>query len=58
LREAYLEANSIVCSACGQRYDCVGAGRGLDQPGLQLEPFPLLMEQGRAKVALPYSVTG
>ncbi|HEX7177509.1 MAG TPA: NifU family protein [Pyrinomonadaceae bacterium] len=54
LQEAYLEATSIVCPACRQRYDCVGAGRGLDQPNLQLEPFPLLMEQGRAKVSLPH----
>ena len=54
LQGAYLEASSIVCNACGQRYDCVGAGRGLDQPSLYLEPFPLLMEQGRAKVALPH----
>ena len=54
LQEAYLEANSIVCPACKERYDCAGAGRGLDQPGLQLEPFPLLMEQGRARVALPH----
>jgi Fe-S cluster biogenesis protein NfuA/nitrite reductase/ring-hydroxylating ferredoxin subunit len=58
LQGAYLEANSIVCAACGGRYDCAGAGRGLDQPNLQLEPFPLLMEQGRARVALPHLVTG
>jgi Fe-S cluster biogenesis protein NfuA/nitrite reductase/ring-hydroxylating ferredoxin subunit len=57
LQAAYLEASNIVCSACGGRYDCVRAGRGLDQPGLQLEPFPLLMEQGHAKVALPHLVT-
>jgi Fe-S cluster biogenesis protein NfuA/nitrite reductase/ring-hydroxylating ferredoxin subunit len=57
LQDAYLEANTIVCSACGQRYDCVGAGRGLDQPGLYLEPFPLLIEQGQMKVALPHPVT-
>lgn len=57
LQGAYLDATTIVCSACGGRYDCVGAGRGLDQPSLQLEPFPLLMEQGRAKVALPYLVS-
>jgi Fe-S cluster biogenesis protein NfuA/nitrite reductase/ring-hydroxylating ferredoxin subunit len=54
LEGAYLEAGSIVCPACGVRYDCVRAGRGLDQTHLQLEPFPLLMEQGRAKVALPH----
>jgi nitrite reductase/ring-hydroxylating ferredoxin subunit len=58
LQGAYLEANSIVCPACQARYDCVAAGRGLDQPGLHLEPFPLLIEQGRAKVALPHLVTG
>ena len=57
LQDAYLEATSIVCPACQGRYDCVSAGRGLDQPSLQLEPFPLLMEQGRAKVALPQTVT-
>ena len=57
LQGAYLDATTIVCSACGGRYDCIGAGRGLDQPGLQLEPFPLLMEQGRAKVALPHLIT-
>ncbi len=56
LQDAYLEAASIVCPACKERYDCVGAGRGLDQPGLQLEPYPLLMEQGRAKVSLPHLV--
>jgi Fe-S cluster biogenesis protein NfuA/nitrite reductase/ring-hydroxylating ferredoxin subunit len=54
LEGARMEANSIVCPACGGRYDCVGAGRGLDEPDLRLEPFPLLMEQGRAKVALPH----
>jgi Fe-S cluster biogenesis protein NfuA/nitrite reductase/ring-hydroxylating ferredoxin subunit len=57
LREAYLEATSIVCPACRQRFDCAGAGRGLDEPTLRLEPFPLLMEQGRARVALPHPVT-
>jgi Fe-S cluster biogenesis protein NfuA/nitrite reductase/ring-hydroxylating ferredoxin subunit len=54
LEGAQIKANSIVCPACGGRYDCVGAGRGLDQPDLRLEPFPLLIEQGRAKVALPH----
>ena len=58
LQEAYLEATSIVCPACKERYDCVGAGRGLGRPSLQLEPVPLLMERGRAKVALPDVATG
>ena len=41
------------CPGCGREYDVMRAGRCLDQPGLHLEPFPLLMEQGQARVALP-----
>ena len=54
LHEAHLEMTSLVCPGCGQRYDLIRAGRGLDQPSLHLEPFPLLIEQGRTKVALPH----
>jgi Fe-S cluster biogenesis protein NfuA/nitrite reductase/ring-hydroxylating ferredoxin subunit len=50
---AYLQSTSLVCASCGQRYDVIRAGRGLDQPNLHLEPLPLLFEQGRARVALP-----
>ncbi|MBS1791383.1 MAG: NifU family protein [Acidobacteria bacterium] len=50
---ASLEATSLVCPSCGQRFDVMRAGRGLDKPSLHLEPFPLLMEKGRAKIALP-----
>lgn len=53
LEDARLEMTNLVCSTCGQHFDMIRAGRGLDQPDLHLEPFPLLMEQGRAKVALP-----
>ena len=53
LQGARLEMTNLVCSSCGRRYDVIRAGRGLDQPDLHLEPFPLLVEQGRAKVALP-----
>jgi Fe-S cluster biogenesis protein NfuA/nitrite reductase/ring-hydroxylating ferredoxin subunit len=53
LHEVRLETTSLVCPHCGQRYDVIRAGRGLDQPSLHLEPFPLLVEQGRTKVALP-----
>ncbi len=55
LQGAWLEMTNLVCSTCGRRYDVIRAGRGLDQPDLHLEPFPLLVEQGRAKVALPHS---
>ena len=40
-----MEAAALVCPACGQRYDVLRAGRGLDAPSLHLEPFPLLWEQ-------------
>ncbi len=53
LEDAQLELTNLICTHCGQRFDLIRAGRGLDQPGLHLEPFPLLIEQGRAKVALP-----
>jgi Fe-S cluster biogenesis protein NfuA/nitrite reductase/ring-hydroxylating ferredoxin subunit len=53
LRGARLELTNLVCPNCRQKYDVVRAGRGLDQPSLHLEPFPLLFEQGRARVALP-----
>lgn len=53
LQDARLEMTNLVCSNCGQHYDVIRAGRGLDQPNLHLEPFPLLVEQGMTKVALP-----
>jgi Fe-S cluster biogenesis protein NfuA/nitrite reductase/ring-hydroxylating ferredoxin subunit len=53
LAVARLEATALACPACGQRYDVLRAGRGLDEPSLYLEPFPLLMERGQARVALP-----
>jgi Fe-S cluster biogenesis protein NfuA/nitrite reductase/ring-hydroxylating ferredoxin subunit len=53
LQDARLEMTNLVCPHCGQHYDVIRAGRGLDQPNLHLEPFPLLVEQGRTKVALP-----
>jgi Fe-S cluster biogenesis protein NfuA/nitrite reductase/ring-hydroxylating ferredoxin subunit len=53
LQDARLETTNLVCPHCGQHFDMIRAGRGLDQPNLHLEPFPLLVEQGRTKVALP-----
>lgn len=53
LKDAHLEVTNLVCPQCRQQYDVIRAGRGLDQPDLHLEPFPLLFDQGRAKVALP-----
>lgn len=53
LNNAHLEATALGCPACGQHYDIVRAGNGLNQPSLHLEPFPLLTEGGRTKIALP-----
>lgn len=50
---ARLEAVALVCPACGRHYDVQRAGRGLDDPGDHLVPFPLLMEHGQVKIALP-----
>lgn len=48
-----LEAGAIICSSCGQRYDVVRAGRGIDKQSLRLTPFPLLHDRFAAKIALP-----
>jgi Fe-S cluster biogenesis protein NfuA/nitrite reductase/ring-hydroxylating ferredoxin subunit len=53
LQTAALKLTALVCPSCKQSFDVMRAGRGLDKPGLYLEPFPLLIEQGQAKIALP-----
>ena len=53
LKGAHLQLTNLICPHCNQQYDLIRAGRGLDQPDLYLQPFPLLLEQGLAKVALP-----
>jgi Fe-S cluster biogenesis protein NfuA/nitrite reductase/ring-hydroxylating ferredoxin subunit len=47
-----LEGTTLTCSSCGQQYDVCRAGRGLGTPDLFLEPVPLLVENGKMKVAL------
>jgi Fe-S cluster biogenesis protein NfuA/nitrite reductase/ring-hydroxylating ferredoxin subunit len=46
------QGTSLACAICGQHYDVVHAGRGVDLDHLHLDPIPLLMENGRAKIAL------
>ena len=53
LKGAHLQLTNLICPHCNQQYDLIRAGRGLDHPDLYLQPFPLLLEQGMAKVALP-----
>jgi Fe-S cluster biogenesis protein NfuA/nitrite reductase/ring-hydroxylating ferredoxin subunit len=57
LQEARLESTTLICPACGQRYEVERAGRALDKSDLQLQPFPLLIEQGQTKVAVPHAAT-
>ena len=53
LAEAQLAGSALTCGGCGTHYDVQAAGRGQDRPDLHLEPIPLLMDHGQAKVALP-----
>jgi Fe-S cluster biogenesis protein NfuA/nitrite reductase/ring-hydroxylating ferredoxin subunit len=47
-----LDAGALVCPGCTRTFFLPRAGRSLDRDRLQLEPIPLLREQGHVKVAL------
>lgn len=53
LENSTLESASLVCPACQEHFEITGAGRGRGEPAVHLEPFPLLIEGGRAMVAVP-----
>jgi len=53
LESGHLETTNFVCGECGTKFDVIRAGRGLDKPSLHLEPYPLLVEHGLTKIALP-----
>lgn len=54
LPSSAVQTGAVTCTSCGRRYDVRRAGRALDESStLHLEPFPLLVENGRARVALP-----
>jgi Fe-S cluster biogenesis protein NfuA/nitrite reductase/ring-hydroxylating ferredoxin subunit len=55
LAGARLEGTLLVCPICSQHFDVVRAGRGVDLDSLHLQPFPLLRENGRFRVAMPLS---
>jgi Fe-S cluster biogenesis protein NfuA/nitrite reductase/ring-hydroxylating ferredoxin subunit len=53
LERARLQSAELECAGCGHRFDAKLAGRCLDEPGLHLEPVPLLVDDaGLIKVAL------
>jgi Fe-S cluster biogenesis protein NfuA/nitrite reductase/ring-hydroxylating ferredoxin subunit len=56
LAEGALERERLACPGCATRYDVRLAGRGLDDPGLHLEPLPLLSDSAGVRVAVPEAV--
>ena len=49
---AELSGGALTCPACGRSFFLPRAGRSLDDERLQLEPVPLLRENGSVRVAL------
>ena len=52
LAAAALVDGVLACTSCGRRYYLPRAGRSLDDEHLQLEPVPLLRENGAVRVAI------
>ncbi len=52
LHDGALDAGALACPGCARSYFLPRAGRSLDAERLQLEPVPLLREQGRVMVAV------
>jgi Fe-S cluster biogenesis protein NfuA/nitrite reductase/ring-hydroxylating ferredoxin subunit len=53
LHDAAVRIAELTCPGCGERYDVLRAGRGLDAPQRHLEPVPLLVDDaGLVKVAI------
>src|SRR5579859_404516 len=44
---------AVLSCPCGKRYDVRAAGRGMDDPGLHLDPLPLLADSQGVRVAVP-----
>ncbi len=52
LHDGLLMAGALSCPECARSFFLPSAGRSMDGDRLQLEPVPLLREEGRVKVAL------
>jgi Fe-S cluster biogenesis protein NfuA/nitrite reductase/ring-hydroxylating ferredoxin subunit len=52
LHDGELTGGALACAHCGRSFFLPRAGRSLDDDHLQLEPVPLLREQGAVRVAL------
>jgi Fe-S cluster biogenesis protein NfuA/nitrite reductase/ring-hydroxylating ferredoxin subunit len=53
LHGGLLMAGALSCPECARSFFLPSAGRSMDNDRIQLEPVPLLREDGRVKVALP-----
>ena len=52
LHDGTLREGALACRGCARSFFLPRAGRSMDDDALQLEPLPLLREQGLVKVAL------
>jgi Fe-S cluster biogenesis protein NfuA/nitrite reductase/ring-hydroxylating ferredoxin subunit len=52
LHAGHLSEGTLACPGCGRSFFLPRAGRSLDGDRLQLDPVPLLREQGRVRVAV------
>jgi nitrite reductase/ring-hydroxylating ferredoxin subunit len=52
LHDGLLMAGALSCPECARSFFLPRAGRSMDDERVQLEPVPLLREDGRVKVAL------
>ena len=52
LHDGLLLAGALSCPECARAFFLPRAGRSMDDDRMQLEPVPLLQEEGRVKVAL------
>jgi Fe-S cluster biogenesis protein NfuA/nitrite reductase/ring-hydroxylating ferredoxin subunit len=52
IHDGELRAGALACRHCERSFFLPRAGRSMDDAGLQLEPVPLLRENGHVKVAL------
>jgi len=55
-RDDGLNEQNLTCVRCGARFDVQLAGRGVDNPLLNLEALPLLVEHGVVQIAVPGAV--
>jgi Fe-S cluster biogenesis protein NfuA/nitrite reductase/ring-hydroxylating ferredoxin subunit len=52
LHDGRLSSGALACPRCARSFFLPRAGRSMDDDQIQLEPVPLLREQGQVKVAL------